>query len=152
MKSLDEKIAELQKRWAELHKTPPPAKRDNYRKPVTGCKPDCSDCATKKFPPPVLTKSKDKLLSNEELKRIQDLIRDDMQKLKQMYGQNHKAPTDALKEPITWFGPLAVGEEKNFPGWWSVVLASGIKISYVGDGADKVAKDTAQRLYELGDY
>jgi hypothetical protein len=52
-----------------------------------------------------------------------------------------------LRDPITWVGPIAVGEEKNLRGWWAAVLPdSTATISFFGPLARKRAIEKAELL------
>jgi len=52
-----------------------------------------------------------------------------------------------LRDPITWIGPIAVGEEKHLPGWWAAVLPnSPTVISFFGPLARKRAIEKAELL------
>jgi hypothetical protein len=52
-----------------------------------------------------------------------------------------------LRDPITWVGPIAVGEEKFLKGWWAAILPnSPTLISFFGPLARKRAIEKAESL------
>ena len=52
---------------------------------------------------------------------------------------NGNAYLQDLKHPIIWVGRIAVGEVRNFPGWWGAVPPVGFMFSYAGEGAKERA-------------
>jgi hypothetical protein len=51
-----------------------------------------------------------------------------------------------LKEPVTWYGDVAVGADRRFVGWWNVVPPNGIQICFCGKDAEEKAKKLGQDM------
>jgi hypothetical protein len=62
---------------------------------------------------------------------------------------NSNAYLQDLKHPITWVGRIAVGEVRNFPGWWGAVPPIGYMFSYAGEGAKDKALAIAMKFKEI---
>jgi hypothetical protein len=64
-------------------------------------------------------------------------------------GKNENERLGSLKEPITWVGNLAVGEDKYIKGLWKIVPPVGISITYSGEGAKEEALRRAESIRYL---
>jgi hypothetical protein len=64
-------------------------------------------------------------------------------------GKNENERLRSLKEPITWVGNLAVGEDKYIKGLWKIVPPVGISVAYSGEGAKEEALKRAESIREL---
>jgi hypothetical protein len=51
-----------------------------------------------------------------------------------------------LKKVLEWHGNIAIGEDKSFDGWISLVPPSGVVISYFGPGALDRAREMAKKI------
>jgi hypothetical protein len=141
----------LKKRWLELHQP---------KQPLPGTLITKGDSKTLDKPGSNLTREtvgeRGEKINTQE---IQERIKKQIEKIeKQRKEANEKDPilgkqnnTDkikSLKEPILWFGKIAVGESLVFPGWWEIVPPIGLTVSYYGSTGKNLAIAQAQIMRE----
>lgn len=121
---------ELTKRWNELHETP--------KKPPT---------------PVVRTESTTPSRQDNDLAQ-KGLVAagsgdGTIEKMFKRFKGATKPPEERLRAPIIWIGKLAVGESKDFDGWWDVILPNqAASISFYGPFARQRALAQAEKLKE----
>lgn len=130
MKTIEDKSAEMLKRWNELHPASTPFSVDLKDVPVTA---------------PETPKSFDLVKSGSGTNAVELLYN----KLAAWGKKIDLPPEERLREPITWVGKIAVGESKDYAGWWDVILPPperGVSISFFGPLAKLRAIEQAERL------
>ncbi len=143
MKLQEEKAAEVRQRWNEIQN----AKAKEAAKPtVPMSKPPVKDTR------PALTSGVVREMANKikdiANKRYDQLTPDEKKQVADTRKLSHDEDIADLKQPVEWFGKVAVGESKSFPGWWKVVPPVGFSISYQGKAAHNQAVAQAQIIRE----
>ncbi len=123
MKTLEEKIEEIQKRWKELHAEPKTTEQPKPEKPAL----------------------------TAPLSSLNNLIDAFKHVQKRPEDMSHKIrlrKLESLRPPVQWYGNVVVGQDKHFPGWWDVVTPTGSVISYFGPDGEERAKEQATALQD----
>lgn len=140
VKTIEEKVAELTARWNEFHK---PAEKKPLFKPIKERKPETGRQALEPIKTP--DDDKPKATWNEFFRRMgldgpAITIKKPDGVVNDSYNLAH------LKEPVTWFGNVAVGEDPRWAGWWNIVAPSSIMVSFFGEGAKERALKQGEEL------
>jgi hypothetical protein len=141
---LEQKKAELLKRWQEL-KGEKEVKKEE--------KPPSERAVPKPFTSafgmvPQAAKDLKFIELSERLQLFDSIFKNanftdiDKNKLK----ANYKERFDDLKEPLTWFKKVVVGESRAFPGIWTVLPPVGITIQYMGEQSKQLAMRHAEMI------
>ena len=124
MQTIEQFSDQLLSRWKELH--------PEYKKPVKE-EPKVKGLLSY---PPEAGGTRLCLVDDENISNLAGITEDVFKRAKKK-----------LRDPITWVGPIAVGEEKNLRGWWAVVLPnSATQVSFFGPLARKRAIEKAELL------
>jgi len=134
MQTIEQFSDELLNRWKELH--------PEYKKPKEEpTKPK----GPLTYPPAVGAGEARGVDGDEEYKAVMDF-----DKNAGITDAIFKRAKKKLRDPITWIGPLAVGEERYLPGWWAVVLPNTpTLVSFFGPLARKRAIEKAELLRKV---
>jgi len=139
MQTIEQFSNELLDRWKQLH--------PEYKKPVRQEPPKTKGLLT--YPPgsgtgELVNSAGDSLVVNKE---DDDHVAIDYDKSLGITDEIFKRAKKKLRDPITWIGPIAVGEEKFLRGWWAALLPnSATVISFFGPLARKRAIEKAELL------
>lgn len=136
MKTKEEKIAEIETRWAQIHKTPAEPARKRIK--------DATEIAPEVTSRAIVRKGSLGDLS----KKIWESSGRDIKSIVPPGINNQSWYLLYLKGTIEFVGNIAVGEDNRFPGWWNVVPPLGVMISYFGEGGKYRALAHAEKLKE----
>lgn len=138
MKLQEEKAAEVRARWEEIQKE---KKIRTFREVVNDLKNSNTKPAVKDTRPALTSgaiKEMTKKITDMVPPKSGELSSDDKAKYEAIQKKDHDEAIADLKTPIEWYGKIAVGESRSFPGWWNVVPPTGSKVSYLGpEGRDR---------------
>jgi hypothetical protein len=131
MLSLEEKQALLVKRWEKLQP-------DRKFKPDPKVVKDLSD---KKIPVTTGESAFERLARS-----IWEASGRDIKSMVPAGKKNGSWNLLNLKKVLEWHGNIAIGEDKSFDGWISLVPPHGVVISYFGPGALDRAREMARKI------
>ena len=147
--SMEAKIAAVTARWKELHSNPEAIAKKKQKQsgpPIGGLSGGQSDgTARQRNDGAGMTKGG--LDWNDRMK--------DTLKFFDLYinipkgVKNESWNLTKIKEPVTWFGHVAVGEDCRWAGWWNVVPPAGFMVSYCGGSAKSRAFDKAAEIMDM---
>jgi hypothetical protein len=131
---------ELLTRWKQLH--------PEYKKPVKQ-EPLVRSKSLLTYPPDVrpgdvLAVNGDSLVVGKEDK---DDVAIDYDKNQGITDAIFKRAKKKLRDPITWIGPIAVGEEKFLRGWWAALLPNSATVIFFFRPFGPQARDRESRNF-----
>jgi hypothetical protein len=147
MKLQEDKAAEVRERWTQIQL------QKNLRKAVDSLKSTNVKPVMRRENDtrPAMTQGQ----QDDMVKKVMDIAKGDnnvltpeeKEALELKQRRDRESSLEDLKT-IEWFGKVAVGESRSFPGWWKVVPPVGFAISYMGKTAQEQARAQARMIRE----
>lgn len=156
METIEQKTAQLRKRWEELHPPKPLAVEKEKPKPRTAYMTNLYGDEIDRYGN--ILKLKPATIKGEVptlIKLLEDsIVQANLRKFVRSHlyerGMTNNNPYLKHLKDVEWIANIAVGIDKRtgLGEWWCVCPPVGVMISYVGDGAKERAVKKANELKE----